>query len=279
MFNLCYGMKYINVTQLPGGAFSHPNYAIDLAGEDSGIDIWRAVGNWKCIAGPWGNGTYFFVSCDVTGSPVKVRCADGRDRIITLALTHAAGLYVRPQVGKIYLDGQPMYEEGHVGQGVTGNHIHAEIAQGVQTTKHKDMNMDCYRMNNELDISKLMFICRERSVIISTKGASLPLCYSAKYKPGIFVPEGPDMQLEIIAKKENLNIRQKLQFFNGKNTSPVLHQMTKGSRAAITHFTERFEQDGYEWAQVKLLVDDKEISGYVQLDTKNYIIRKRRDSL
>ena len=122
----------------------------------------------------------------------------------------------------------------------------------------------------------MMFVCRERSEIVNSKNMILPLCYSAVYKPGIIVPEGKDMLLDIIAKKEKLNIRQSLQFFNGKNTSPVLHTLTKGSRAAITHFTERFEQDGYEWAQVELIVDDKTIKGYVQLDTKSYIIKVRR---
>ena len=279
MFNLCYGMKTINITQLPGGSYSHPNYAVDLAGEDAGIDVWRAVGNWRCTAGPWGNNTFFFVSCDASGNHCKVRCADGRDRVITLALTHGAGLYVRPQVGKVYRDGQVMYEEGRVaqpGQNVTGNHIHAEIAEGVQVSKHYDSAMGVYRMNHELNILKYMFVCRERSVIKSTKGAVLPVCYTAKYQPGIIVPEGKDMLLDIVAKKEKLNIRKSLTFSGGKNTSPVLYCMPKGSRAAVTHFTERFEADGYEWAQVSLVVDDQTINGYVQLDTKSYIIKVRR---
>lgn len=277
MFNLCYGMKTINITQLPGSNYSHPNYAVDLAGEDAGIDVWRAVGNWKCTA-RWGDaGTHFFTSCDAVGNFIPVRCADGKDRVITLALTHGAGFYVSPVVGKVYLDGQPCYEEGRLGN-ATGNHIHAEIAQGVQTAKFWDPSMQCYRMNNELNIVKLMFVCRERSVVMNSKGASLPMCYSAVYKQGTSVPRGTDMELEIIAKKEKLAIRQKLQFAFGKNTSPIVHTMSKGSRAAITHFTERFEQDGYEWAQVALDVDRERITGYVQLDMKNYLIRKRREA-
>ena len=275
MFNLCYGMKVINITQLPGGSYSHPNNAVDLAGSDAFIDFWFAVGNWRCVGGPWGNGTYFYVSCDASGNQAKVRCADGRDRVITLALTHAAELYVQPVVGRVYRDGQQIYEEGRVGQ-ATGNHIHAEIAEGCQTTKHYDTKLKCYRMNNELDIIKLMFVCRERSVIKYSHGVNLPLCYTAKYTPGIKVPEGPDMKLEIVAKKDMLNIRQSLTFAGGKNTSKVLHTLKKGDRAAITHFTQRFEQDGYEWAQVQLIVDDKDINGYVQLDTKAYLISKRR---
>ena len=276
MFNLCYGMKVINITQLPGGSYSHPNNAVDLAGSDAGIDIWYAVGNWRCT-GRWGNaGTAFFVSCDASGNTCKVRCADGRDRVITLALTHAAGFHVNPVSGKVYLDGQAMYEEGRAGGNTTGNHIHAEIAEGTQTRKYYDAKMGVYRMNNELDILKYMFVCRERSTIKSTLGANLPMCYTAVYKEGINVPEGPDMKLDIIAKKDKLAIRKALTFFAGKNTSPVVYTLSKGARAAVTHFTERFEQDGYEWAQVEIEVDRKKVSGFVQLDTKSYILKVRR---
>ena len=276
MYNLCYGMKHINISQLPESDFSHPNQAVDLCGIDVGCDVWRAVGLWKCVGVNFGYHTCFFVSCDESGEPAKVRCADGRDRIITLAMTHSNYKYHTPVKGKIYHDKEIMYEEGNYGQGVTGNHIHLEIASGVQAAKHWSGLKQCYVMNNELPILKYMFVCRERSEIVSSKGAALPLCYSAVYKPGILVPEGRDMLLDIVAKKEKLNIRQKLQFYDGKNTSPILHTLTKGSRAAITHFTERFEADGYEWAQVELIVDDKKISGYVQLDTKSYIIKTRR---
>ena len=275
MFNLCYGMKVIDVTQLPGCSYSHPNYAIDLAGSDAGIDYWYAVGNWRCLA-TWGEaGTYFFVSCDAVGNTCKVRCADGHDRVITLALTHGAGFYVKPVIGKVYLDGQVMYEEGRKGK-ATGNHIHAEIAQGTQTRKYYDAKMNVYRMNNELDISKYMFICRERSTVKSTLGAELPLCYTAIYKEGVNVPKGPDMYIDIIAKKEKLAIRKGLTFSAGKNTTPIVYTLGKGAKAAVTHFTERFEQDGYEWAQVEIEVDRKKVSGFVQLDTKSYILKARR---
>ena len=46
--NLCFGMHHLNITQLPGGALSHPNLAVDLAGEDTGIDFWFAkCCDWK----------------------------------------------------------------------------------------------------------------------------------------------------------------------------------------------------------------------------------------
>ena len=123
MNNLCYGMKVINITQLPGGSFSHPNGAMDMAGSDAGIDFWFAQGRWKCIAGPWGNGTYFFTAVDAKGNVEKVHCADGKDRVVTIALTHSAKKYVKTKLGAIYQNGIPLYEEGTVGK-ATGNHIH-----------------------------------------------------------------------------------------------------------------------------------------------------------
>lgn len=276
MYNLCYGMKYISISQLPGGSYSHPNGAIDLCGLNASVDVWRAVGHWKCVAGPWGSHTYFFTSCNEEGLYRQVRCADGRDRVITLALTHAEYKYVTPRVGKVYKDGEIMYEEGKYGQ-ATGNHIHAEIAQGVQTTKHYDKDLGVYVMNNELNILKYMFVCRERSVVIDNHGAKLPECVSAEYIPGISVPRGTDMYIEIEAKNAALAIRKNLQFAFGKNTSPVVYTLKKGERAAVTHWTERFEKDGYEWAQVEIEVDREKLTGYVQLDTKNYLIKKRRE--
>lgn len=116
MNNLVFGMKVISFSQLPGGSYSHPNMALDAVGSDSGIDFWFAQGYWKAIAGPWGNGTYFFMSCDAKGAPAAVHCADNKDRIVTLALTHSARQYVRPEVGKVYATGTPIYEEGTLGK-------------------------------------------------------------------------------------------------------------------------------------------------------------------
>ena len=149
-------MKVINLTQLPGGNLSHPNNALDMAGSDSGIDFWYAQGRWKCIAGPWGNGTFFFVPVDAKGDITKVHCADGVDRIVTLALTHSNQLYVKSTVGKIYENGEPMYEEGVKGW-ATGNHIHAEVANGIKATKYKGSD-GCWRMQEELKILDVIFV-------------------------------------------------------------------------------------------------------------------------
>ena len=275
IYNLCYGMKYINISQLPYSSYSHPNAAVDLCGIDTGIDVWRAVGTWKCTGGPWGNHTYFFTSCNAEGRYRAVRCADGRDRVITIALTHSEHVYSTPKVGKIYKDKEIMYEEGKYGQGCTGNHIHAEIAQGVQTTKYYDKDLKVYRMNHELDILKYMFVCRERSSIIDTKGAKLPECCSAEYIPGHIVPEGKDMKLYLYAAKEPFCIRRSLTFSGGKNTSEILYTVKKGNKAAVLDFTERCEADGYEWIHVQINVDNQPVKGYAQGDLKSYTLKNR----
>lgn len=169
MIKLCFGMKKLNVTQSSGGNFSHPNFCLDLAGSDSGIDFWFAMGDyWKCTGGPWGSNTYFFTACDASGRPVKVKLANGRETVITIALTHAAFKYVaRPVIGKIYKNGEPFYEEGTVGN-ATGNHIHVEVAAGLHTSKVKDNTTGVYRMTDELTPEEVFYILKDFTKIINS---------------------------------------------------------------------------------------------------------------
>lgn len=271
MINLCFGMKVITPTQLPGGSYSHPNMAMDLAGSDSGIDFWYAQGNWKCIAGPWGNGTYFFTAVDDNGLYCKVHCADGVDRFITLALTHSEERYINSEVGKIYKSGKPMYEEGKKGF-ATGNHIHLEIATGIQIEKTYDKGMKVYRMANELDPFKVMYVNKAFSKITFTEtlihsGKAFLFCDGVDYDPPKQVKKEDREVLYFVADTMSCYVRKSLTFNAFKrNSSTVLATIPKGGKAKITHFTERHEKDGYEWVQV----DYKGIAGYCQLDTKAY---------
>lgn len=177
MINLCLPMKVINVTQHSGGSYSHPNFCLDLAGSDSGVDFAFALGNyWKCISGPWGSNTYFFTATDAHGQPVKVHCADNTDRIVTVAMTHANFYYVKkPVIGKIYTNGEALYEEGTYGK-ATGNHIHYEVAEGLQYGKSYDSAMGVYRMTNELKPENVCYICDSFSTVKSTGGATFKHC-------------------------------------------------------------------------------------------------------
>lgn len=275
MNNLVFGMKTIAISQLPGGSYSHPNGALDMVGSDSSIDFWFAQGYWKAIAGPWGNGTYFFMSCDAKGAPAAVHCADGKDRIVTLALTHSARQYVRTTVGKVYGTGTPMYEEGTVGK-ATGNHIHVEVADGIRTGKSWDAKLGVYRMEGELNPLEVIAVLRTFSTVKETLGAKLKYVDTLECKPSI--PPPPVMEkgkLYFVADRAPARIRQKLAFADGKPIGAILATMPKGSFAEITHFTQRHEKDGFEWMQVtyQTVTGDK-VSGYVQGDLSAYLIKK-----
>ena len=187
MFNLCLPMRVINISQRSGSSYSHPNGALDLAGNDKGIDFAFALGDcWKCIAGPFGSNTYFFTACDQNGNPIPVHCADQVNRIVTVAMTHARFDFVeRPQVGRIYKNNDPMYEEGTYSVDpdvkITGNHIHYEVAGGLQTTKYFDKSMGVYRMANELKPEDVCFICDSFSRVASLGGAQFHHCTNIDY--------------------------------------------------------------------------------------------------
>lgn len=275
MYNLCFGMKILNISQLPGGSYSHPNGALDLCGSDLGIDFYFAQGYWKCIAGPWGNGTYFFVSCDKNGVPSRVHCADGLDRIVTLALTHSEQRFVRTKVGKVYGDKEAMYEEGALGPGVTGNHIHLEVAEGIRESKTYDNKLGVYRMTGELNPIEVMFVNKAFTKVSNDAGAPLKYCDGVVYvKPTPVYKSGT---LLFIADRSPARIRKNLAFSNGKPIGTVLATMPKGATAEITHLTNRHEKDaaGFEYFQVKYETPTGDIvEGYVQGDLGSYLIKR-----
>lgn len=202
MNNLCLPMKVINITQKSGGSYSHPNNCLDLAGSDTDIDFAFAMGDfWRCISGPWGSNTYFFTACDESGNAVKVHCADGVDRVVTVAMTHAAFQCVqRPIIGKVYRNGEPIYEEGTYSSDpnihITGNHIHYEVAEGLQYSKYYDKSMGVYRMPNELKPETVCFICDSFSTVASMGGAVMAHCDGIPYAtPVTTLPDGLSHQV------------------------------------------------------------------------------------
>nr|DAT80062.1 MAG TPA: Morphogenesis protein 1 hydrolase [Caudoviricetes sp.] len=183
MDNLCFGMEYLNITQLPGGSYSHANQAVDLGGRDTGKDIWYARGEtyWKCTC-CWysGTNTYHFLSCDSKGKPIKVHCADGKDRVVTVSLTHDLNKH---KIGRLYHN-EKMYQEGtkypYAGK-VTGNHIHLEIAEGDVRKRYKAKN-GAWTLYNELNPLEVMFVDDSFTKVINTKGAVLKHCSDITYK-------------------------------------------------------------------------------------------------
>lgn len=183
MDNLCFGMEYLNITQLPGGSYSHANQAVDLGGRDTGKDYWYARGEtyWKCTC-CWSSATntYHFLSCDSKGKPIKVHCADGIDRVVTVSLTHDLNKH---KIGRLYHN-ENMYQEGtkypYAGK-VTGNHIHLEIAEGDVRKRYKAKN-GTWTLYNELNPLEVMFIDDSFTKVINTKGAVLKHCSGITYE-------------------------------------------------------------------------------------------------
>lgn len=175
---LIFGMKCLNVSQIGSGYdgrnhYSHVSYEVDLAGMDSGVDIWRNKmpnTRWYC-AGAWGNAntgnTRFFWSYGTNGKPKKVLCADGALRYVTLALTHSKRSFT---VGKFYSYNEIMYQEGTSGY-ATGNHIHLEICGGHTRTKVRNRKGG-YNLANMLRANKCLFLLTGYSYIKNTGGLS-----------------------------------------------------------------------------------------------------------
>ena len=224
MNNLCFGMKVINITQLPGGSYSHPNQALDMSGVDSGVDFWFAQGDWKCIAGSWGYGTFFFIPVDRNGNTTTVHCADGIDRVVTIALTHSTNQFVKTQRGKIYRNGEPMYEEGMNGKqqnpAISGNHIHVEVAEGIQKVKYKGSD-GIYRMNNELKILDVFYVNDAFSRVSESCLGKLTLhhCASLTYDGNIM------NGIDISNWQKDINLKDVL---NRTNTGFVIAKVTEG---------------------------------------------------
>ena len=173
---MIFGMRVLNITQagtaITGKAsLSHVSYELDLAGSDSGIDYWynwMPDTCWYC-AGSFGTkatgNTRFYWSVDKNGSAKKVLCADGKERYITLAMTHSNRSY---PVGEIIGYKGILYQEGTAGQ-ATGNHIHLEVCEGRVKTKTKN-SKGYYNLPNMLDPRSVFFICDSTTTVMNTLG-------------------------------------------------------------------------------------------------------------
>lgn len=149
MQNAILGMRTINVSQgnnawIPSKGYFSDNAshmginALDLAGEDTGADVWRAKNRWKCVAVlPYSTtgfaNTCLFSPCDEFGNLVEVNTPSGI-KPLTIALTHDDT--IRVEVGKVYEGEIFIYREGVTGK-VTGAHIHGEACFAFVTSKVK----------------------------------------------------------------------------------------------------------------------------------------------
>lgn len=281
MIDRCvFGMKTLNVSQIGSGYdgknhYSHTGYELDLCGEDSGRDVWRNMMPntfWRCV-GKWGTpftgNTRFFWPCDKSGTVKKVLLADGTADVVTLAMTHSNADFT---VGKIYGFGAIMYQEGTAGQ-ATGNHIHLEVCRGCVTRKVMNAKGG-YNLPNMEDARKVFWVLDGYTTVRNTQGLTFKHCQRVEYEP-IEEQEGEDV-VTLHPIKTSVNVRKALQFKGGKNVSEIVATIPEGDSATVTHFTQRFEKDGYEWCQVKYTKPDGvTVSGFCQLDTRAYLLKKK----
>lgn len=76
--------------------------------------------------------TVYITPCTVLGTPLKVLTASGIYDYITISLTHTENLIVNK--GDVIVAGNNIYEMGSLGIS-TGDHIHLDMARGLQTEK------------------------------------------------------------------------------------------------------------------------------------------------
>lgn len=232
---LIFGMKCLNVSQIGSGYdgknhYSHVSYEVDLAGMDSGVDVWRNKmpnTRWYC-AGAWGNAntgnTRFFWSYGTDGKPKKVLCADGALRYVTLALTHSRRSVT---VGKFYSYNEIMYQEGTSGY-ATGNHIHLEICGGHTRTKVRN-SKGGYNLANMLRANKCLFLLTGYSYIKNAGGLSwktariVPYTDSSSSSEDLF-QKGYEKG-KAFTTKVNLNLRSE-----PNTSSKVLLTIPKGKK-------------------------------------------------
>lgn len=138
----------INVTQRAfskKGQSHHTLNAMDIAGATFNIEPIYAPTTVKVLAKPTSSAnSILYGTCDDNGDPRAVLCEDGNLRILTFNFSHMNDIS-KIKIGTIYKSGDLIYEEGTAGQ-ATGNHVHVEIGNGWQYTKHYDANRNyCLR--------------------------------------------------------------------------------------------------------------------------------------
>lgn len=252
MQRLIYPMQTISFTQLENSNGSHHDIlAIDMNGEDGGIENGRAPCDVQVLAIDSGANTVFF------GSLNKVLCADGIERKVTIAMTHDN--YVGDiKVGRIFRSGEVCYQEGT--KSASGNHIHIEVCSGWRTKKTRYVTT---RINGRKYIykafpkdvalypTKVFFALEGWNKIRKgyDRGVKFTWCDSRVFQQG-----GVDMEMYIHTFKK--------QAVRSKPMGALLCQIPAGnSEAVVTDVLPR-QNDGFQWVKVKYL----RYEGFAQYD-------------
>lgn len=136
-------MPTMNITQGYNEGSHKGTFALDLAGEDSGIDWVLAPFTGKIVktlSGSFGN-WYWFESLD------KVLCANGELTKLTCMFGHDNKM--RHKEGDIIKQGEPLCAEGTSGN-ATGNHCHLEVGVGPFAGTWYPNQYGIYMLYNEV---------------------------------------------------------------------------------------------------------------------------------
>lgn len=150
-------MEYLMITQTSGEGTHLCNWAVDFAGEDTGIDDFYAPFTLRVVRLQEGYGIVWAQSVD------KVHLANGGLDYVTLLLEHCDDiddLYV----GQVVKQGEVFYTEGTAGN-ATGNHVHAEFAIGPYVNEGSFHAEDGHvAINNGVPANEVLFLTKSTQV-------------------------------------------------------------------------------------------------------------------
>lgn len=270
-------MKTIAFSQLENEKGKSHAYikAVDMQGKDTGQDDFFAPCRVKVIAKTSSAHTVFFMSCDENGNEEPVLCADGKSRVVTIALTHiddASWL----SVGQIFEAGQRCYREGTYAnskKGAVANHVHIEVASGRVSFKEaykKDGNT-YLRFNESVSLrpTDVFFALegyhtvREDRLISANKDRRVNLIWTNSRE------EGEEMTITMMAVKEVVVLRERISFDSkNKPNGKILAKMNKGESATVLEALP-IQKDGFQWFKVRF----KGMVGFMQYDSRCYELR------
>lgn len=151
-------MEYLHITQTSGEGTHLYNWAVDLAGVDTGIDDFYAPFTLRIVRLQKGYNIVWAQSVE------KVHLANGGLDYVTVLLEHSNNiddLYV----GQVIPQGEIFYAEGTAGN-ASGNHVHCEFGLGQY------VNEGCYHAeddrvaaNNGIAANEILFLTESTQVI------------------------------------------------------------------------------------------------------------------
>lgn len=156
-------MEYLSITQTSGEGTHLCNWAVDLAGQDTGIDEFYAPFTLRIVRIQSGYNIVWAQSVD------KVHLANGGLDYVTVLLEHSNnidGLYV----GQVIPQGQVFYTEGTAGNAV-GNHVHCEFGLGEYVDEgsyHADDGR--VAINNGIAANEILFLTRSTLYVSNGDG-------------------------------------------------------------------------------------------------------------